>query len=80
MPVWPQQALTGSCPPGDPKEDPMLIFRFTMVLLLLAVIASFVFYVATGQVRYRTLGLKLIKWAVLAAAGFFGVLMLERLL
>ncbi|MDP3423840.1 MAG: hypothetical protein Q8S32_08760 [Burkholderiaceae bacterium] len=58
----------------------MLIFRFTMVLLLLAVIASFVFYVATGQVRYRTLGLKLIKWAVLAAAGFFGVLMLERLL
>jgi len=36
--------------------------------------------VATGQVRYRTLGLKLIKWAVLAAAGFFGVLMLERLL
>ena len=58
----------------------MLIFRFTMVLLLLAVIASFVFYVATGQVRYRTLGLKLIKWAVIAAAGFFGVLMLERLL
>ncbi|MDO9159194.1 MAG: hypothetical protein Q7U45_07060 [Burkholderiaceae bacterium] len=58
----------------------MLIFRFTMVLLLLAVIASFVFYVATGQARYRTLGLKLIKWAVLAAAGFFGVLMLERLL
>ena len=58
----------------------MLIFRFTMVLLLLAVIASFVFYVATGQVRYRTLGLKLVKWAVIAAAGFFGVLMLERLL
>jgi len=58
----------------------MLIFRFTMVLLLVAVIASLVFYVATGQVRYRTLGLKLIKWAVIAAAGFFGVLILERLL
>ena len=58
----------------------MLIFRWTMLLLLLGVIASFVFYVATGQVRYRTLGLKMIKWSVLAALGFFGVLMLERLL
>jgi hypothetical protein len=58
----------------------MLIFRWTMLLLLLGVVASFVFYVATGQVRYRTLGLKMIKWAVLAALGFFGVLILERLL
>ncbi|MGB4058794.1 MAG: hypothetical protein WBK26_01155 [Burkholderiaceae bacterium] len=58
----------------------MLIFRWTMLLLLLGVVASFVFYVATGQVRYRTLGLKIMKWAVLAAIGFFGVLILERLL
>ncbi len=58
----------------------MLIFRWTMLLLLLGVVASFVFYVATGQVRYRTLGLKIMKWAVLAALGFFGVLILERLL
>lgn len=58
----------------------MLIFRWTMLLLLLGVVASFVFYVATGQVRYRTLGLKIMKWAVLAAVGFFGVLILERLL
>ena len=58
----------------------MLIFRWTMLLLLLGVVASFVFYVATGQVKYRTLGLKIMKWAVLAAIGFFGVLILERLL
>lgn len=58
----------------------MLIFRWTMLLLLLGVVASFVFYVATGQVRYRTLGLKIMKWAVLAALGFFGVLVLERLI
>ncbi len=58
----------------------MLIFRWTMLLLLLGVVASFVFYVATGQVRYRNLGLKIMKWAVLAAIGFFGVLILERLL
>jgi hypothetical protein len=58
----------------------MLIFRWTMFLLLMGVVASFVFYVATGQVRYRNLGLKIMKWAVLAAIGFFGVLILERLL
>ena len=58
----------------------MLIFRWTMLLLLLGVVASFVFYVATGQVRYRNLGLKIMKWAVLAAIGLFGVLILERLL
>ena len=58
----------------------MLIFRWTMLLLLLGVVASFVFYVATGEVRYRNLGLKIMKWAVLAAIGFFGVLILERLL
>jgi hypothetical protein len=58
----------------------MLIFRWTMMLLLLGVVASFVFYIATGEVKYRTLGLKIMKWAVLAAMTFFGVLTLERLL
>jgi hypothetical protein len=47
---------------------------------MLGVVASFVFYVATGEVKYRTLGLKIMKWAVLAALGFFGVLILERLI
>lgn len=58
----------------------MLFFRWTMMLLMLGVVASFVFYVATGDVKYRALGLKIMKWAVLAALGFFGVLILERLL
>lgn len=58
----------------------MLIFRLTLVLLLMGVVACFVFYVATGQVRYRTVGVKLIKWAIIASMGFFGVLLLERLL
>ncbi len=58
----------------------MLFFRWTMMLLMLGVVASFVFYVATGEVKYRALGLKIMKWAVLAALGFFGVLILERLL
>lgn len=58
----------------------MLIFRMIMMLLMLGVVASFVFYVATGEVKYRTLGLKIMKWAVLAGLGFFGVLVLERLI
>lgn len=57
----------------------MLMFRFAMMFLLLGVVVSMVFYVATGQVKYRNLGFKLVKWGVLAALGFFGVLVLERL-
>ena len=57
----------------------MLIFRWTMMLLLLAVVASMALYVGTGQTRFRTLGIKLVKWAVVAAAGFFAVLVLERI-
>jgi hypothetical protein len=58
----------------------MLMFRWAIMLLLLGAVASFIFYVATGQVKYRSLGIKVIKWTVLAAIGFFGVLVLERLL
>lgn len=57
----------------------MLLFRFAMMFLLLGVVVSMVFYVATGHTKYRTLGFKLVKWGVLAAMGFFGVLILERL-
>jgi len=58
----------------------MLIFRFLMVFLLLSVVVSMGFYLATGRVWFRRLALMLVRWGVLAAAGFFGVLMLERLL
>lgn len=58
----------------------MLLFRLTIFLLLLAAGACFVFYVGTGQARFRQWGLVILKWTVLAALGFFGVLVLERLL
>lgn len=58
----------------------MLLFRFAIFFLLLAAGACFVFYIGTGQVRYRQWGLVILKWTVLAALGFFGVLVLERLL
>lgn len=57
----------------------MLLFRWTMMLLLLAAGVCFVFYIGTGQARYRKYGLLVLKWTILAALGFFGVLILERL-
>ena len=58
----------------------MLLFRFAIFFLLLAAGACFAFYIGTSDVRYRQWGLKLLKWAVIAGLGFFGVLVLERIL
>lgn len=57
----------------------MLLFRWTILMLLLAALVSFVFYVGTGQLRFRRFGLKVLKWTLIAAFGFFAVLILERL-
>jgi len=57
----------------------MLLFRWAILLLLLAAVACFVFYIGTGQQRYRSWGLKVLKWTLVAAFGFFAVLILERL-
>jgi hypothetical protein len=57
----------------------MLLFRWTMLLLLLGAVGCFVFYVGTGQAQYRQWGMKLLKWTLLAGFAFFAVLILERL-
>ena len=57
----------------------MLLFRWAMMLLLLVAGVSFAFYAGTGQARFRQFGLLVLKWTVLAALGFFGVLILERI-
>ena len=57
----------------------MLIFRLVFGLLLLAGILCFAMFIATGQPVWRQRGLVIIKWTVLAAFGFFAVLILERL-
>lgn len=57
----------------------MILFRWIIMLLLLAAGVSFAFYAATGQARYKRFGLVVLKWTLLAAAGFFLVLVLERL-
>jgi lipopolysaccharide export system protein LptC len=56
----------------------MLLFRWAMMLLLLAAGVCFAFYAGTGQARFKRWGLVILKWTVLAALGFFGVLILER--
>ena len=57
----------------------MLIFRWVVMLLLLAAAVSVGFFAATGQARYKRLGLVIAKWTLIAAAMFFVVLILERL-
>ncbi len=56
----------------------MLLFRWLVLLLLLAAAVSFAFFAATGQPRYRRFGLLTLKWTVIAAGLFFAVLVLER--
>jgi hypothetical protein len=57
----------------------MLLFRLVFGLLLVACILCFAMYVGTRQVAWRRRGLVILKWALIAAGGFFAVLVLERL-
>jgi len=57
----------------------MLFFRWVVGLLLVAGLVCFAMYIATGEQRFRRLGILLVKWTVIAGLGFFAVLILERL-
>jgi hypothetical protein len=57
----------------------MLVFRWAILLLLLAAGVSFAFYAGTGEPRFKRFGLVVLKWTLLAAFGFFLVLILEQL-
>jgi hypothetical protein len=57
----------------------MLIFRLVFGLLLVGSLLCFVAYVGTGRAIWRHRGILLIKWTLMAAGGFFAVLILERL-
>ncbi|HYP72113.1 MAG TPA: hypothetical protein VEP93_14590 [Variovorax sp.] len=56
----------------------MLVFRWAILLLLLVAGVSFAFYAGTGQLKYRRFGWVVLKWTLLAALGFFAVLIAER--
>ena len=57
----------------------MLIFRWIVLLLLVAGLVCLAMYVGTGQKRFRVLGIRIVQWTVIAGLGFFAVLILERL-
>ena len=57
----------------------MMALRLVFGLLLVAGILCLAMYVGTGQVVWRQRGLLIVKWTVVAALGFFAVLILERL-
>lgn len=57
----------------------MLVFRLIFGLLLVAGILCFATYIATGQEVWRRRGIVIVKWTVVAALGFFAVLIVERL-
>ena len=57
----------------------MMLFRLVFGLLLVSGLLSFAVYIGTGNVVWRQRGLLIIKWTLVAALGFFAVLILERL-
>jgi hypothetical protein len=57
----------------------LLVFRLVFGLLLVAGLLSFAIYVGTGQAVWRRRGVVIVKWTLIAALGFFAVLILERL-
>lgn len=57
----------------------MLLFRWLIFLLLIGAAVCFAFYAGTGQARYRRWGLITLKWTLIAAFGFFAVLILQRI-
>jgi hypothetical protein len=57
----------------------MLIARLVFGLLMLASVLCFAMSVGTGDPVWRRRGVVVLKWALIAAAAFFAVLILERL-
>ena len=57
----------------------MMLFRLVFGLLLVAGLLCFAVYIGTGQAVWRQRGIMIVKWTVVAALGFFAVLILERL-
>lgn len=57
----------------------MVMFRLIFGLLLVAGLVCFGLYIATGQAVWRRRGMALVKWTVIAALGFFAVLIVQQL-
>lgn len=58
----------------------MAVLRLLFGLLLLASLVCFAMYIGTRQPVWRTRGVRLLTWTLIAAVVFFGVLAIERLI
>lgn len=58
----------------------MAFFRGLFLILLLGVIVCFGLFIYTGEARFKRYGLLTLKWIFFAGFGFFGVLILQKLL
>ncbi len=58
----------------------MAIARALIFLLLLASAACFGMFAFTSEPRYKRIGWLILKWTMLAALGFFAVLIVQNLL
>ena len=56
----------------------MIAFRLVFGGLLLASLLCFAMYVGTREPAWRRRGVVILKWTLIAAFGFFAVLILER--
>ena len=57
----------------------MFLFRLVFGLLLVASLLCFALFIGTRNPVWKQRGMVVLKWTVLAALGFFAVLILERL-
>ena len=66
--------------PGRHRPKAGMPFLRVFVLLLLLVSAgAFACFAVTGQERFKHFGLVVLKWTLVGAFVFFGVLILERI-
>jgi hypothetical protein len=57
----------------------MFVFRLVFGLLLVASLLCFAMHIGTRDPVWRRRGVIVLKWTLIAALGFFAVLVLERL-
>ena len=62
------------------ERAPMLLFRILLLLMLVGAGVCFAFFIATNNLRFRRWGMQLLKYTLLTALVFFGVLILSRIL
>lgn len=56
-----------------------ILIRWLVLLLLVGVAISFVMFAITGKQKYKTHGVRVLKWTLVVAFVFFAVLIVERL-